>query len=856
MKDLPKAYDALKVEDKIYKEWEDSGFFNPDNLKDAKKPFVISMPPPNATGKLHIGHAMFLTLEDLMVRYHRMKGDKALWVPGTDHAAIASNAKVEAQLKKQGKTKYDLGQKKFIAEVRAYIANSQDTIRKQIRKMGSSCDWSRERFTMDEGLTHAVQTMFVDMHKDGLIYQGFRIVNWCPHCESTLADDEVEHKDQNARLYYIQYGPFIVATSRPETKLGDTGVAVHPEDTRYKEYVGQELDVDLAGHKIKVKVFADPEVDQEFGSGVIGVTPAHSQADYDFADRHGLEKIQVINGKGVMTEFAGKYAGQTVEEARNNFVKDLEETGLLDKTEDYRQSTSICYRCGTAIEPLMSKQWFVNVNKASKKLGNKTLKEKAVAVVKDGEINMVPDRFKKTYFNWTENLHDWCISRQIWFGHRMPVWFKKDDKEKNNPVVQVESPGKGYVQESDTLDTWFSSSLWTFSTLGWPEKTRDLKEFHPTQVMETGYDILFFWVARMIMMTTYAMGEVPFENVYLHGLVRTRDGSKMSKSKPETIIDPLDMIKDFGTDALRLSLLIGTSPGNDIKLYKEKIAGYRNFVNKLWNISRFIFSSYEKPDDYSEPNPETVADKAILTLFDELIKKTTEDLEKFQFGRAGDRLYDFVWHEFADWYLEISKFEKNESKAPILYCVLENILRLMHPLIPFITETLWKNLEKEEMLMVAPWPSESGHDYEEELRIYEKAKAIITEIRNLRAVYEVRPKDVIKAQATRKISDQGRKLIENLCQIQITDDIPEQGILRLSYLDLALGEVVDLEKEKARLEKEKASLEKYLKGLEAKLNNKKYLDNAPPEVIEKDKIRFEEKNGEFEELKKQIAGLS
>ncbi|MBU0731819.1 valine--tRNA ligase [Patescibacteria group bacterium] len=854
-KELAKAYDASKVEDEIYKEWEDSGFFNPDNLKDAKKPFVISMPPPNATGKLHIGHAMFLTLEDLMIRYHRMKGDKALWIPGTDHAAIASNAKVEAQLKEKGKTKYDFGQEKFIEEVQNYISNSQDTIRNQIRKMGSSCDWSRERFTMDEGLTNAVQTMFVDMHKDDLIYQGFRIVNWCPHCESTLADDEVEHKDQDAQLYYMKYGPFIVATSRPETKLGDTGVAVHPKDDRYKEYVGQVLEVDLAGHKIKVKVFADPEVDQEFGSGVIGVTPAHSQVDYAFADKYGLEMIQVIDQQGNMTKEAGKYAGQSVKEARKNFVKDLEAVGLLDKVEDYSQATSICYRCGAAIEPLMSKQWFVNVNKASKKLGKQSLKEKSIEVVKNGDINIVPDRFNKIYFNWMENLHDWCISRQIWFGHRMPVWYKLDDKEKNSPVVQVESPGKDYIQESDTLDTWFSSSLWTFSTLGWPEKTKDLKEFHPTQVMETGYDILFFWVARMIMMTTYAMGEVPFENVYLHGLVRTRDGSKMSKSKPETIIDPLDMIKDYGTDALRLSLLIGTSPGNDIKLYKEKIASYRNFVNKLWNVSRFIFSTYEKPAGYSDPQPETAIDKAILTLFDDLINKTTKDFDKFQFGQAGDRVYDFVWHEFADWYLEISKFEKTESKPQILYYILENILRLMHPMIPFVTETLWKNLDKKEMLMIAPWPEQGGYDHKEELKTFRKAKEIITDIRNLRAVYQVKPKEIINAKITKEISAEGQQLIANLAKINFTNDISKKGSVSLEYLDLALGEVIDLDQEKARLEKEKKNLENYLTGLEKKIKNIKYLDNAPPNIVEQDKLRLEEKKAEFEELERQLDAI-
>ncbi|MFA6027320.1 MAG: valine--tRNA ligase [Patescibacteria group bacterium] len=846
--DIPKAYNAQNVEDSIYKVWEESGFFNPDNLK-GDKTFTISMPPPNATGQLHIGHAMFLTLQDLMIRYHRMLGEKTLWLPGTDHAAIATNAKVEKLLKEEGKTKYDLGQEKFIARVQEYIKQSQGTIRQQIRKVGSSCDWSRERYTMDEGLTKAVQTVFLNMYKDGLIYKGYRIVNWCPHCESTLADDEVEHKDQPAKLYYIKYGPFVVATSRPETKLGDTGVAVHPKDQRYKKYIGQIINIDLAGHKIKIKVFADKEVDQEFGTGAIGVTSAHSLVDFAFAEKHDLEKIQVINEKGTMTKAAGKYAGQKVLEARKNFLSDLSKAELLVKEEDYTQATAICYRCGTAVEPLMSSQWFVKVE---------SLKKKAITAVKSKKIKIIPERFNKIYFQWMENLHDWCISRQIWFGHRMPVWYKKDDKEKNNPIVQIEDPGKGYFQESDTLDTWFSSGLWTFSTLGWPGKTEDFKNFHPTTVMETGYDIIFFWVARMILMSEYALQEIPFKTVYLHGLVRTRDGKKMSKSHPETCIDPLDAIKKYGCDALRMSLVVGNSAGNDLKIYDEKIENYRNFVNKLWNVSRYILMSSENLE-IKELSINTLADQFIISRLQNIISSTTNNLNNFNFGQAGEDLYDFVWHDFADWYIEITKFQPNKE---MLLFVLENILKLLHPFIPFVTEEIWKQFKQDELLMIEEWPKANNKLIDNKAeKEFDFLKDIIIQIRNLRSQYKIEPKKIITVYSRKKYADDEKKIIEKLgrCEIKVEwpDSKNKTSELANSHykFSVVLGDLIDTAKEKKRLQQEIDGLKKYLTGLEKRLSNTNFIKKAPKNIVAQEKIKLAEKQKLLKDLKDNLDSL-
>ncbi|MEK9158778.1 MAG: valine--tRNA ligase, partial [Patescibacteria group bacterium] len=613
--ELPKAYNPADYEDKIYQKWEESGLFNPDNLKLAKnakpclpagRPFSIVLPPPNVTGTLHLGHAVMLAIQDVMVRYHRMKGDKTLWLPGTDHAGIATQTKVEKILMKEGlkNPKEELGREKFLARVRKFAQESHDTIVNQCKKMGASLDWSREAFTLDEPRALAVRAVFKKMYDDGLIYRGYRIVNWCPRCQSTLADDEVEHKEQKAKMYTFRYSqdfPFAIATTRPETKLGDTAVAVNPKDKRYKKYIGKTFEIKnfagglpteasaKAGPDLKIKIIGSKEVDMKFGTGALGVTPAHSLVDYKMAQENDLPVIKVIGEDGKMTKEAVQYAGLPVLSAREKVVEALRRAGLMEKEEESINNLSVCYRCDTPIEPLPSQQWFISVSSKFKvqsskikgvKAGQKTtLKELMQKAVKGGQIKIIPERFKKTYFHWIDNLNDWCISRQIWYGHQIPVWYKGEET-----YVGVEAPkGVGWKQDPDTLDTWFSSGLWTFSTLGWPKETADLKTFHPTSVMETGYDILFFWVARMILMTTYVLGEVPFETVYLHGLVRDEQGRKMSKSLGN-VIDPLDMVKKYGTDAVRLALLLGNTPGNDMALSEEKIAGFRNFTNKLWNI--------------------------------------------------------------------------------------------------------------------------------------------------------------------------------------------------------------------------------------------------------------------------------
>lgn len=834
LEELAKAYEPNLYEEDIYKIWEESGFFNPDNLENTKEYFSISMPPPNATGVLHLGHAAALAYEDLMVRYNRLQGKKTLWLPGTDHAAIATQTKVEKILAEEGTDRQNLGREKFLERVREYVAGSQDTIRHQTRKMGSSCDWSRERYTFDEGLSQAVNEAFIRMYNDGLIYRGYRIVNWCPRCESTLADDEVEYIEQDGKLYYIKYGPFIVATTRPETKLADTGVAVHPDDKRYKEYVGQTLDVDLAGHKIKVKVFADKAVDKDFGSGVVGVTPAHSAVDYDFAKNHDLEIIKLIDETGHIMASGGKYKGQTVLEARQTFVKDLESAGQIEKVEDYKNNLSVCYRCSTPIEPLTSEQWFVAVDKKIPERG-KSLKELATEAVQSGEIQILPDRFQKIYFNWMDNLHDWCISRQIWWGHRIPVWYDEDGKiivAHNEEEALSQAKTKKLRQDEDTLDTWFSSSLWTFSTLGWPEDTDDLKNFHPTSVMETGYDIIFFWVARMILMSEYILKDKPFNAVYLHGMIRDKEGKKMSKSLGNGI-DPIDMIKKFGTDALRLSLIIGSAPGADLRLYEEKIAGYRNFVNKLWNISRFIFSSVEQVKSVNkQPKAETLADRWILAELNKLISQVTDDLDSFRFSQAGEKIYDFSWNKLADWYLEIAKIEKN--KDDILLYVLERLLILSHPFTPYVTEKIWQQFEEDRLLMIKSWPQSIKFD-DHIISDFSELQELVVAIRNLKAENKIAPTDFPDCYIESKILNQDYlSLAAKMSRVNLTD---KKVNVEAKYINSSIV-YIDLTKEMT--DKEKETLEKYIKTLEGKLANENFVKNAPDDVIEDTKKRLEE----------------
>ena len=988
--EIPKVYEPKNVEDSIYKKWEESGFFNPNNLPGKREePFTISMPPPNATGVLHIGHAEFITIQDLVIRFQRMLGKKAFWLPGTDHAAIATQAKVEKIIKdKEGKSRHDLGREEFLKRVKDYIKNSQHVIRGQLKKMGSSCDWSRERYTLDDGLTLAVNTAFVEMYDDGLIYRGNRIVSWCPRCGSTLADDEVEYKEQKGKFYYIKYGPFVVATTRPETKIGDTAVAVNPNDARWQKYIGQELEVKLGKISVHVKVIADQLVDPELGTGAVGVTPAHSLIDFEMAQKNNLPVIQVIGPDGKMTDAAGPYAGMSVEECRQRFIDDLTKAGLIEKIEEVDNNLSICYRCEHVIEPLISKQWFINVNKPSKKLDGKTIKESALAVVKNGEIKIIPARFEKTYYYWLENLRDWCISRQLWFGHRLPVWYRKkseirdqrsemmgfhesvvlqvlagktktyrlrDHELKIGDVLDFENsqtgeifgqgeitdikkttvgeidlqdkahgatyknreeliaafkrhypdyeviektkvfiyiykftpnqkteirnkkteeeiyvgltPPKGedWEQDPDTLDTWFSSGLWTFSTLGWPAKTKDLKTFHPTNLMETGYDILFFWVARMIIMSNYFMGEIPFKQVYLHGMVRDEKGKKMSKSLDNSI-DPLDMIAKYGADATRLSLVIGNTPGNDLNISENKIAGFRNFVNKLWNISRYILMKVKKVELIAKPpRPETLADEWILAELDILIDFATKNLQEYNFSIVGEKIYEFTWSKLADWYVEVTKIE--DDKDEILLYVLQALLKLWHPFTPFITEEIWQMINKKELLIVAIWPKAKNKGDNKAVKNFKLIQDIVTVIRNLRAESKIPPgkklRAIIIAGKQAKLIKTEEKIISDLARLEKLEILDKGKTPKGSLSALVSGVeiylpvsgMIDIEKEVKRLKDEAEQAKQFIEHLNQKLENPRFMERAPKDIIEAEKEKLEQNKQKLEKIEQQLKSL-
>lgn len=870
-KQIQPAYEAAKHEDRIYEKWEKSGLFTPKIVK-GKKPFVISMPPPNATGQLHLGHSIMLALQDIMIRYRRMNGTPSLWLPGTDHAAIATQNKVEQILAKKGVSRHDLGREKFLQEVKSFVEDSRGTIRKQIRKMGSSCDWTRERYTMDKGLSDTVKEVFIQMYEDNLIYRGDRIVNWCPRCSSTLSDDEVNYKDTVGKLYWIKYGPFSLATTRPETKLGDTAVAVHPKDKRYKKMIGKKYMIPGVLGEFEIIVVADEAVDPEFGSGAIKVTPSHSFADFDIARRHNLTFKKIINEEGKMMENCGKYAGMTTTQCRKAILIDMEKMGLLEKVEDYPHKLSVCYRCGTTIEPLTSKQWFVDVNKRIKRLNNKSLKEKSLEVVKNSEIKIIPSKFTKIYYHWMENLRDWCISRQIWWGHRIPVWYCKKCGELHvigeKPTKCKKCGHKEFHQDPDTLDTWFSSGLWTFSTLGWPNKTEDFKYFHPTSVLETAYDILFFWVARMILMTTYATGQIPFEYVYIHGLIRDKNGEKMSKSKPETCIDPLDMIAKYGADALRLSMVIGGTAGNDTRLYEEKIAGFRNFINKIWNSSRFALLNLEESDlkkDFTPKMIKSTADKWIITGLNTLVKHTSVNIEKFRFSEAGQEIYDFFWLQFCDWYLEISK---GELKNPdVLKFVLETLLKLLHPFIPFVTEAIWENLDKNSLLIGEEYPKYSkALEFPKEEKSMQRIIEIISNIRSARADRKVEPakkiKAVIYSKHAKEISEK-KEAIMRLARLESLDIAKEGKKLPKSFsiflkdveIYLPLEAMLDLAKEKEKTRKEIAALKQDIEHLKSKLSNKGFVNNAPRAVVEKEQMLLEEKESKLKKLSQELENL-
>ncbi|MFA6322044.1 MAG: valine--tRNA ligase [Candidatus Buchananbacteria bacterium] len=861
--EISKAYEPKLTEGAIYKKWEESGFFNPDNLPGQRKEsFTISMPPPNATGVLHLGHSVMLAIQDLVIRFQRMSGKNTLWLPGTDHASIATTTKVEKIIKKEeNKTRHDLGREEFVKRVDAFVQDSRSTIRNQMKKMGSSCDWSRERYTLDQGLSLSVSEAFIQMYHEGLIYRGNRIVNWCPRCASTLADDEVEYQPQRGKFYYIKYGPFVVATTRPETKIGDTAVAVNPKDERYQKYIGQEMDVNLGKVNVHVKVIADESVDPELGTGALGVTPAHSAIDFEMAQKNKLPIIQVIGEDGKMTDQAGPYAGQLVEDCRRNFVNDLETAGLIEKIEEVDNNLSVCYRCEHVIEPLISKQWFVNVNLPLKKFNGQSIKDKCLQVVKEKQIEIIPERFEKVYLNWMENLYDWCISRQIWFGHRIPVWYRGEEIFVGDKAPEE----KGWVQDQDTLDTWFSSGLWTFSTLGWPEKTNDLKTFHPTSLMETGYDLIFFWIARMIIMSNYLMEEVPFKQVYMHGMVRDEKGRKMSKSLDNTI-DPLVMIEKFGADATRLALIIGTAPGNDIVVSENKIEGYRNFVNKLWNISRYILSKVEKPTIIEkEPKAKTLADKWILSELNNLIDLATENLEKYNFSLVGERIYEFTWSKLADWYVEVSKVETD--KEEILLYILQTLLKLWHPFCPYVTEEIWGKFGAKNLLIIEAWPQAQGKVDKKSQVEFELVAEIITAIRNLRADSKISPAQKIKALVVSakmdKLIASQAAVIKSLARLESLEVVtkakkPEaslSAVIKGAEIYLPVAGMIDVAKETKRLSEESQRLQDFIKHLEEKLQNAKFTDRAPKEIVAAEKEKLAQSQDQLEKITQQLKSL-
>lgn len=892
MKEMEKAYEPGKFEDKIYADWEASGLFNPDvcvekGVTNADAPsFSMVLPPPNVTGTLHMGHAVMLAVQDLMTRYHRMKGDRTLWLPGTDHAAVATESKVEKLLIEGGmeKPKDKLGREDFLKEVEKFAQESHDTIVGQAKKMGSSMDWSREAYTLDHQRNKAVKTVFKKMYDDGLIYRGYRVVNWSVRGQSTCSDDELVHVERPAKLYTFTYSkdfPIPIATTRPETKLGDTAVAVHPEG-KWKQYIGQEFTVENfggSGHTLKLKVFGDENVDDSFGTGALGVTTAHSPIDFEMYQKqkalgNDIGLIQVIGEDGKMTANAGEdYAGLTVKEAKEKLVSWLESEELLQAQEDIMQNVGTSDRFKDVVEPLPKTQWFIDVNKEfilqesqlnGIETGQKvTLKQLMQTAVRSGQIKILPERFEKTYFQWIDNLRDWCISRQIWFGHRIPVWYQGDEV-----YCDVEPPqGEGWQQDPDTLDTWFSSGLWTFSTLGYPEQTEDLKAFHPTSVLETGYDILFFWVARMVLMTTYTLGQIPFETVYLHGLVRDEKGRKMSKSLGN-IINPLDMIEKYGTDATRLSLVIGGSPGNDMKLSEEKVAGYRNFTNKLWNISRFMLGSIDNgqlsTSIKQKPTAQTLADKWIMARLDETVVEVTDLIENYQFSLVGEKLRDYTWNDLADWYLEIAKIEG--AKSDILHYILNTILRLWHPYMPYVTEAIWKQVYGEdEMLMVAALPKGEESNDTQVQGSFELLQKVIIGLRNVRGQYGIPyTKELsvyIETQEHEQLLREQQDIIMKMLKlsgVKIAFKV-ETSHSMISFVEpgmtvyVDLAGAVDMEKEKERLEKEIAQVQPYVMGLEKKLSNDSFVNNAPEEVVAKEKEKLSEAKEKLEKLKEQLA---
>ncbi len=872
MKELPKVYDPGTVEKRIYEMWQSHGCFkgviDPD-----KKPFSIVMPPPNVTGQLHMGHALDSTLQDILTRYKRMQGYAALWLPGTDHAGIATQIKVEEELRvKEGLTRYDLGREKFLERVWEWKNKYGDRIVEQQKVLGASCDWDRSAFTMDSTRAKSVRETFCELYEKGLIYKGSRIINWCPKCRTALSDAEVEYKDMPGSFWHIRYPiedsdeEFIIATTRPETMLGDSGVAVHPDDERYKHLVGKNAILPLVGRKLPI--VADEYVELGFGTGAVKMTPCHDPNDYEVGLRHNLEQILCIDEDAKIIN-GGKYNGMDRYEARKAIVADLEEQGYLVKVEPYNHNVGCCYRCGTVVEPLTSPQWFVKM---------KPLAEAAIEVVKDGRIKFVPERFTKTYMNWMENVHDWCISRQLWWGHRIPAWYCDDCGKitvaREDPCECGHCHSKNIHQEEDVLDTWFSSALWPFSTMGWPEKTPELDYWYPTSVMVTGYDIIFFWVARMIFSGMEQMKEEPFHTVFIHGLVRDSQGRKMSKSLGNGI-DPLEMAEKYGADALRFNLITGNSPGNDMRFYVEKCEAMRNFCNKIWNASRFVMMNLTVEDNHLPEKLET-EDKWILSKLDRVIKEVCDNMDSFELGVAAGKIYDFIWDDYCDWYIELTKPRLNgddeaakEGAQRVLLYVLVEILKLLHPFMPFITEEIWQALPHEgDALMMQSYPEyDESLNFPEDEANFGMVMDAIKAVRARRAEMNVPPSRkshlIIVTDKAKAFAD-GEKFICKLAYasgVEVSSELPESTDGMVSVITdnarmfMPMAELVDLEKERARMEKELANARKQLDGQIAKLANENFVSRAPEKVVNVEREKKAKLEALIENLEESLKNL-
>ena len=881
-KELPKIYDPQEVEGKIYQAWMDANCFHAEPNPN-KKPFSIVMPPPNVTGQLHMGHAMDATLQDILVRYKRMQGYEALWMPGTDHAGIATQIKVEEELRKsEGLTRYDLGREKFLERVWDWKHKYGNRIVEQQKKLGSSCDWERERFTMDEGCSKAVRETFCELYDKGLIYKGSRIINWCPHCITALSDAEVEYQDKPGHLWYIRYpladgsGDITIATTRPETMLADTGVAVNPEDEKFKHLIGKKCILPIMNREIPI--VGDEYCEIGFGTGAVKMTPAHDPNDFEVGLRHNLEVIRCIGDDGKINENGGKYEGMDRYECRKQIVKDLEELGFLVKTEDYSHNVGTCYRCGSDVEPLISAQWFVKMEPLAKE---------ALRVVNEGEVKFIPDRFSKTYTNWMENVHDWCISRQLWWGHQIPAWTCEEcghiTVDREDPTCCAKCGSKKINREEDVLDTWFSSALWPFSTLGWPKKTDMLDYFYPTSVLVTGYDIIFFWVARMIFSGCEQMKKYPFDKVFIHGLVRDDKGRKMSKSLGNGI-DPLEMADKYGADALRFNLITGNSPGNDMRFYVEKCEAMRNFANKIWNASRFVMMNLTI-DEVRLPEKLELEDKWVLSKLNTLIKEVTDNMEAYELGVASAKVYDFIWDTYCDWYIELTKGRmQNEETAVaaqnVLCYVLIQMLKLLHPFMPFITEEIYQALphiagDDAKFIMLSDWPVyDEKFCFTAEERDMENVMDAIRAIRNRRAEMNVSPakkvkltiatmeKDAFTAGAPFFLRQASASEVEviGVADVRSSDEIREQGMVEVithaARVFMPLAELVDIQQELERIAKEKAKAEGHLKGIEAKLNNEAFTSKAPANIVQQQRDQAEKLRALIAKLDESAAAMS